>query len=39
MVKVVVCSDVVGLLSVPEILPVPLAGIPVTLAVLFLVQL
>lgn len=39
MVKVVVCSDVVVLVSVPEILPVPLAGIPVTLAVLFLVQL
>src|SRR5687768_13595810 len=39
MVKVVVCTDVVVLVSEPLILPLPLAGIPVVLAVLFLVQL
>ena len=39
MVKVTVCGDTVVLVNAPLILPAPLAAIPVTLAVLFLVQL
>jgi hypothetical protein len=38
-VKVVVTGAVVVLVNVPLMLPVPLAAIPVTVAVLFLVQL
>ena len=37
--NVTVTGDVVVLVSVPLILPVPLAAIPVTATVLFLVQL
>ena len=37
--KVTTCGVLVVLVSEPEIVPVPLAGIPVTLTVLFLVQL
>ncbi len=37
--KVTVTGALVVLVSVPDILPVPLAAIPVTVAVLFLVQL
>ena len=39
MVKVTVMGAVVTLIKVPDMLPVPDAGIPVTVAVLFLVQL
>lgn len=39
MVKVTVCCDVVVLVSVPLMFPEPLAAIPVTFTVLFLVQL
>ena len=38
-VNTTVCGTLVVLVSVPEILPVPLAGIPVTFTVLVLVQL
>jgi len=38
-VKVTVCGILVVLVNAPLILPLPLAAIPVTLAVLFLVQL
>ena len=38
-VKVTVTGDTVVLVSVPLILPVPFAAIPVTVTVLFLVQL
>ena len=37
--KVTVCGTLVVLVSVPAILPAPLPGIPVTVAVLSLVQL
>ena len=39
MVKTVVCITPTALVSVPEILPVPLAGMPVSVMVLSLVQL
>jgi hypothetical protein len=39
MVKVTVTGEVVELVKVPEISPVPEAGMPVTEAVLFLTQL
>ena len=38
-VNVTVCGVVVVFVSVPEILPLPLAAMPVTFAVLFRVQL